>query len=109
MLTLQELEITSISDASILLKRIAASELSAFDVIGAFLKRAAFAQQLIGCCTEMLFEEAMERAWELDRVLAETGRTVGPLHGLPISVKDIFDVKGHDSTVGGCPFRQSFE
>jgi len=39
------------------------------------------------CLTEIFFVEAMERARTLDQHLAETGELVGPLHGLPISVK----------------------
>jgi amidase len=29
-----------------------------------------------------------------------TGKTVGPLHGVPVSIKDNFAVKGFDSSVG---------
>lgn len=35
-----------------------------------------------------------------DEHLAETGRPIGPLHGLPISLKDNINVKSVDSTVG---------
>lgn len=47
-----------------------------------------------------MFDEGIKRAQELDRILAETGKTVGPLHGLPISLKDQFNVKGYDSSIG---------
>jgi amidase len=99
-LTPEELAITEIRDARTLLNRIATSGLSAVDVTRAFCKRAAVAQQLVGCCTEMIFEEALARAATLDRHLAETGKVIGPLHGLPISLKDNIDIKGHDSTWG---------
>ena len=42
----------------------------------------------------------MQQAKSLDNHLQRTGKTVGPLHGLPISLKDNFNVKGKDSTVG---------
>ncbi|MEJ2203887.1 MAG: amidase family protein [Gemmatimonadota bacterium] len=43
---------------------------------------------------------ALERADELDAVLARTGRLSGPLHGIPFIVKDNFDT--HDMpTTGG--------
>lgn len=29
-----------------------------------------------------------------------TGKTIGPLHGLPVSVKDQFDIQGIDTTLG---------
>lgn len=48
----------------------------------------------------MFFEEAIQSAKSLDDHLERTGQVVGPLHGLPISLKDNFNVKGKDSTVG---------
>ena len=36
---------------------------------------------------------ALKRAAELDTYLAKTGKVVGPLHGLPISLKDQFRIK----------------
>lgn len=41
-----------------------------------------------------MFKEALERAKELDAVFKRTGKAVGPLHGLPISLKDTYDVQG---------------
>lgn len=32
--------------------------------------------------------------------MAKTGTTVGPLHGIPITVKDQFNTAGFDSTIG---------
>ena len=48
----------------------------------------------------MFFDEALQQAKSLDEHLQRTGQTVGPLHGLPVSLKDNFNVKGKDSTVG---------
>ena len=39
------------------------------------------------CLTEILFEEGLERAKSLDKYLEEHGKVIGPLHGLPISLK----------------------
>jgi Asp-tRNA(Asn)/Glu-tRNA(Gln) amidotransferase A subunit family amidase len=36
---------------------------------------------------------ALKRAKELDEVFEKTGKPVGPLHGLPISLKDQFRIK----------------
>lgn len=36
---------------------------------------------------------ALARAKELDTHLQTTGKTVGPLHGLPISLKDQLRIK----------------
>jgi Asp-tRNA(Asn)/Glu-tRNA(Gln) amidotransferase A subunit family amidase len=37
------------------------------------------------------FPDALDRARELDRHLARTGKFVGPLHGIPIAIKDNYD------------------
>lgn len=39
------------------------------------------------CLTETLFDEALERAKYCDEYLAKEGKPLGPLHGLPISLK----------------------
>jgi amidase len=36
----------------------------------------------------------------MDENLQKTGKPIGPLHGLPISLKDNFNIIGKDSTVG---------
>jgi len=46
------------------------------------------------------FDEAIQRAEELDVYFAKEGKTIGPLHGLPISLKDQFNIKGLDTTIG---------
>ncbi|KOS13503.1 fatty-acid amide hydrolase [Malassezia pachydermatis] len=69
-------------------------------VVTAFAHRAAVAQQLTSCLTEFLLPSALARADELDAHLAKTGTPVGPLHGLPVSLKDLFYVEGGDTTVG---------
>jgi amidase len=48
----------------------------------------------------MFFDEGIERAKFLDAELARTGKPIGPLHGLPISLKDTFRYAGYDATGG---------
>lgn len=52
------------------------------------------------CLTETCFARALETAEARDEHLARTGKPVGPLHGLPVSLKDNFNLKGLDATVG---------
>jgi len=52
------------------------------------------------CLSDAFFDEAIETAKALDDYLDRTGKLVGPLHGLPISLKDNLEIKGKDSTVG---------
>jgi amidase len=47
-----------------------------------------------------MFDKAFERARELDEYFSKHGTTKGPLHGLPISLKDQFHVRGVDTTMG---------
>jgi amidase len=54
--------------------------------------------------TEILFAEARQRAGFLDHYLAEHGKPIGPLHGLPISLKDCFITPPHPSSVGIAAF-----
>ncbi|OJJ55429.1 hypothetical protein ASPSYDRAFT_158656 [Aspergillus sydowii CBS 593.65] len=103
-LTERELDITETSDATALLARLRTGEISAYDVAKAFCKRAAIAQQLTRCLTEIFFDQALERAKELDRQYAETGVLTGPLHGIPISLKDSYNVIGVQSTLGYVSF-----
>ena len=44
-----------------------------------------------------MFPEALKRARFLDKWLSENGRPLGPLHGLPISVKVRSMIAGVDS------------
>ena len=45
------------------------------------------------CRTVVFFDEAREDARRLDADFAETGRLKGPLHGVPISLKDLCALK----------------
>lgn len=100
LLSAREHAITSTLSATKLLAQIKSRDLTSLEVATAFCKRAAIAQQLSRCCTEMFFGKAMDRARELDRYLEETGELSGPLHGLPVSLKDGTDVEGEDTTLG---------
>lgn len=48
----------------------------------------------------MLFDYGLEQARRLDKFYKCHGKTFGPLHGLPLSVKDCFDVERADSAMG---------
>lgn len=100
LLSARELSITETSDVNILLQQLASRQLSSVEVTTAFAKRAMLAQQLTNCCTEIFLEDAFAQAVQLDEYLARNGKPMGPLHGLPVSVKDLFHVKGVDSCVG---------
>ncbi|PNS17277.1 hypothetical protein CAC42_6960 [Sphaceloma murrayae] len=99
-LTPDELRITELPDATSLLSEVHSGRLKALDVARAFCKRAAVAQQLTNCLTEIFFAPALARAAELDAHFARHGTPLGPLHGLPVSLKDTFRVRGVDASIG---------
>lgn len=80
--------------------KISAGQLSSWDVCNAFCHRAALAHQLLNCCVEIFFYRALDKARELDEIFARTGKTVGPFHGIPISLKDQLNIPGIDTTIG---------
>ncbi|KAJ8058795.1 hypothetical protein OCU04_011783 [Sclerotinia nivalis] len=100
-----ESRITSDYDATALLEKLKAGVWSVEQVTVAFCKRAAIAHQLTNCLTEIFFDEAIERAKKLDLEFdtKPSGKPLPPLFGLPVSLKDSFQVKGHDTSTGlGC-------
>lgn len=100
LLTPKELDITSTVGVGKILRKYEEGDWSVEEVVTAYCKRAAIAHQLIKCCTEFLFDEAIAHARQIDQWYADTGEFVGPLHGIPISLKDNHEVKGVDTTVG---------
>jgi amidase len=64
------------------------------------VQRAAVAQQLTNCLTEIFFNDALQRAAELDAHLDAGNPPLGLLHGVPVSLKDMFNVRGYDSSIG---------
>lgn len=94
-----ELEIIQL-DATALLDAIRTRRYSSIQVAQAYCHSAAIAQDLTNCLTEVFFDDALKRAKELDCYYEETGQTFGPLHGLPVSIKDHIMVKGKDTSTG---------
>lgn len=54
--------------------------------------------------TEVFFDEAIKAAEELDSYFQTHGKVKGPLHGLPVSLKDSFQLRGVQSTLGYVAF-----
>lgn len=99
-LTEEELKITEDYDATSLAQAIAKKKYTAVAVARAFAIRAAVAHQLTCCLTQFFMDEAIERAKYLDDYLEKNGKTIGPLHGVPVSVKEHMMLAGHYSSFG---------
>ena len=87
LLSEEEFRITDTS-ATELAREIADGKYSSVKVFSAFAKRASICCQLTNCTMELFLDEGMERAKQLDAYYEKHGKTVGPFHGLPISLKE---------------------
>ena len=84
----------------ILLDKLASGAVTTTATITAFLQRAGLAGKLTNCITELLPRRALGRAKYLDAYLAANKKPIGPLHGLPISVKEHIGMKDLDLNAG---------
>ncbi|KAK7211418.1 hypothetical protein V2G26_018596 [Clonostachys chloroleuca] len=93
LLTDDEIEMTNATTDG-LLEKYRSGFWTAEAVIIAYLKRATIGHQLLNFATEFLAESAIITARNLDRHFRETGTLVGPLHGVPTSVKEHVAIGG---------------
>lgn len=98
-LSAREWEIV-IQDAVSLVKAYADGRYTVLEVTRAFCHAALVAHRLTNCLTEIFFEEGLKRAQELDDYFAAHGVLAGPLHGIPVSIKDHILVRGYDTSSG---------
>src|SRR5690242_14169566 len=83
-------------------QRIAEGELSPVALLDAYLERIASADGAIHAWVGV--DEAGARATARERLSeVRAGRRRGPLHGVPVGIKDIFHVAGMTTTCGGAP------
>lgn len=92
LLTAEEVAITETPPEE-LVAYLATGKYTSTVVANAFLRRAGIAQTLTNCITELLPEQARVRSKFLDGYYKKYGRPIGPLHGLPISVKEHIGMK----------------
>ncbi|KAF8714674.1 Amidase, partial [Rhizoctonia solani] len=88
------------SNVTNLAQRLATRQCTALEVTTAFCKAAYAAQELTNCLTKVMFEQALGCAQELDKHILTSGKVIGPLHGVLISIKDHISIKGEDTATG---------
>jgi amidase/aspartyl-tRNA(Asn)/glutamyl-tRNA(Gln) amidotransferase subunit A len=81
--------------------RIRRREVSPVEVVDAFLARIAARNTEINAYVTVVAEEARERARCAERALS-SGEVLGPLHGLPVAIKDLNDLKAGVRNTFGC-------
>ncbi|KAF1911928.1 amidase signature domain-containing protein [Ampelomyces quisqualis] len=107
-LSKKELDITACS-ADQIAQKCGSGKWTAEAVTRAFCHRAALAHQLLNCLHEIFFDAAIQDAKNLDAYYQVHKRTKGPLHGVPVSLKDQFHVKGVETTMGYVGWIGTFE
>jgi fatty acid amide hydrolase len=85
--------------AAELAARVHAGEITAVDATEAYLSRIAEVNPRLNAIVVPLFDEARVAAQAADASRAR-GDDLGPLHGVPITIKDQFEVKGTPATWG---------
>jgi amidase len=83
-----------------LARRTSAGEVSAVEVVEACLARIDERDPALNAFSVVLADEARAEAAARDQARAE-GRTPGPLHGVPVAIKEEIDVAGCVTTFGG--------
>ncbi|RKF13584.1 amidase [Roseovarius spongiae] len=81
-----------------LARALRAGQISSVDIVTGCLGRIRAQDGVLGAFSEVYEEEALAAAEGMDK-LRQAGISFGPLHGLPIALKDLIEWKGH-----GCEF-----
>ncbi len=90
--------ITSLS-ATQIAQRIARRELSSAEAVEAHLERISEVNPALNAVVVPLYDEARQAAKAADEAVAR-GEPLGPLHGVPITIKEMFHVQGTPTTAG---------
>ncbi|MEE3203146.1 MAG: amidase [Acidobacteriota bacterium] len=80
-----------------LVSELKSGQRSALDLIDSCLKQIDTQDDVLNAFITVFADDAREQARNADVAIAH-GHDVGPLHGMPISVKDIIDVRGTPTT-----------
>ncbi len=81
-------------------------EISAADVLAAHIERIERYDPVLNCFTDLVLDRAKREAAHVDSEIT-AGRNPGPLAGVPIAVKNLFDVRGLPTRAGSKIFRDA--
>jgi amidase len=89
-----------------LIAKIRARQVGCRELLEHYLSRAGTYGASVNCIVVHDFDTARSRADMADRTLA-SGESLGPLHGLPMTIKESFHLKGTPTTFGFPEFRDN--
>jgi amidase len=100
-----ELAYLSVAEIALLIRR---RQLSPVEVVDAFIMRIEKRNPSISALVYFGFDDARKNARVAEEALMR-GEAIGPLHGVPVAIKDNFDYKpGWPSTIGGVRALKNF-
>lgn len=82
-----------------LAKALARNDLSSTELVGIFLQRTGRFGPKLHAYAQVFGDAARLAAQAADKARSG-GQHLGPLHGIPIAIKDIFDYVGHPTEAG---------
>jgi Asp-tRNA(Asn)/Glu-tRNA(Gln) amidotransferase A subunit family amidase len=98
----EDLFLQSATDLGLRLRQ---REVSAVEITEAFLRRIDSLNPRVNAFTVVTHDLAVDTARQLDERAAR-GEPLGPLHGIPVAIKDLFDLRsGVRNTFGSLPLR----
>jgi aspartyl-tRNA(Asn)/glutamyl-tRNA(Gln) amidotransferase subunit A len=91
--------------AKVLSEEIGAGKLSPVDIVDALLARIAAHDHRLRAYVEVYRNEARLAAEAADKAI-RSGHRVGPLHGIPVALKDLVEIEGRVTTGGSQVWRE---
>jgi aspartyl-tRNA(Asn)/glutamyl-tRNA(Gln) amidotransferase subunit A len=95
----------ALAPAHVLAREIAARRISPVDVVDALLGRIDRYEPKLQAFVAVYGEDARLAAEGADRAI-RSGHAVGPLHGVPVALKDLIELEGRITTGGSAMWRQ---
>lgn len=92
--------------ATELRERVISKQVSPVEITRAVLARAEALQPELNCFITLCGDDAIAEAREAERKMM-AGESLGLLHGLPVTVKDIVNTKGVKTTFGAVPYNDN--
>jgi len=96
MTRIENLYLLPIAEVAALIRK---REVSPVELVKAYLERINAMEPTVKAYITPMPDEALSAAFEAEKAI-NRGDYLGPLHGIPIGLKDVFDIKGVRTTLG---------